>query len=57
MKEIDDAMLWFDLENLLGEKQFGEIPLLHIDLDYTVRPFRDVEKEYLELFRRFSRKN
>ena len=57
MEEIDDAMLWYDLENLLGEKQFGEIPLLHIDLDYTVRPFRDVEKEYLELFRRFSRKN
>ena len=57
LKEIDDAMLWYDLENLLGEKQFGEIPLLHIDLDYTVRPFRDVEKEYLELFRRFSRKN
>lgn len=54
LKEIDDAMLWYDLENLLDETQFGEIPKLHIDLDYTVRPFQDVEKEYLELFYRFS---
>ncbi len=54
LKEIDDAMLWYDLENLLDETQFGEIPELHIELDYAVRPFQDVEKEYLELFYRFS---
>ena len=54
LKEIDDAMLWYDLEHLLDEMQFGEIPELKIDLDYTVRPFQDVEKEYLELFCRFS---
>ena len=56
LKEIDDAMLWYDLENLLDEKQFGEIPELHIDLDYSVRSFQDVEKEYLEFFYRFSGK-
>lgn len=54
LKEIDDAMLWYDLEELLDETQFGEIPQLNIDLDYTVRPFEEVEKEYLELFYRFS---
>ena len=54
LKEIDDVMLWHDLEYLLGEKQYGEIPQLHIDLDYAVRPFQDVENEYLELFHRFS---
>ena len=54
LKEIDDAMLWNDLENLLDVMQFGEIPALHIDLDYTVRPFQDVEKEYLDLFYLFS---
>ena len=54
MKEIDDTMLWYDLKYLLGETQTGEIPHLHIDLDYTVRPFRDVEKEYLELYYRYS---
>lgn len=29
-------------------------PELHIDLDYSVRPFQEVESEYLELFYRFS---
>ena len=54
LKEIDHAMLWYDLEHLLGEIQYGEIPELHIDLDYTVRPFEEVEEEYLSLFEKFS---
>ncbi len=54
LKEIDDAMLWYDLELLLHEHQSGEKPELHIDLDYTVRPFPDVEKEYLAIFQRFA---
>ncbi len=54
LREIDDAMLWYDLENLLDEIQFGTIPQTHIDLDYAVRPFADVEKEYLDLFYLYS---
>ena len=30
------------------------IVYLHIDLDYTVRPFEEVEEEYLSLFEKFS---
>ena len=54
MKEIDDAMLWYDLKELLDETPLGEPPELHSDLDYSVRPFQDVEKEYLELYYQFS---
>lgn len=54
LKEIDRAMLWYDLENLLGEVQYGEIPDLHIELDYTVQPFSKVEDEYLLLFEKYS---
>ena len=54
LKEIDDAMLWYDLKNLLDETQFGVVPDIHIDLDYSVRPFQEVEKEYLELFCQYS---
>ena len=54
LKKIDHAMLWYDLEHLLGEIQYGEIPELHIDLDYTVRPFEEVEEEYLSLFEKYS---
>lgn len=55
VKEIDDAMLWYDLDKLLDEKQFGKIPIIHIRLDYTVRPFEEVEQEYLNLFYRYSK--
>ena len=54
LKKIDHAMLWYDLEHLLGEIQYGVIPELHIDLDYTVRPFEEVEEEYLSLFEKYS---
>ena len=54
LKAIDDAMLWYDLETLLDETQSGEVPELQINPDYSVRPFPDVEKEYLELFHYFS---
>lgn len=54
LNEIDHAMLLYDLENLLGEVQYGEIPDLQIDLDYTVRSFAEVEDEYLTLFAKYS---
>ena len=54
LKEIDDAMLWYDLEDLLNEHQEGEAPEIHIDLTHKVRPFADVEKEYLEMFYQYS---
>ncbi|MDO4943501.1 MAG: hypothetical protein Q4E73_11820 [Lachnospiraceae bacterium] len=50
LKEIDDALLWYDLENLLDEAQYGEAPKLRTELNYDVRSFESVEKEYLELF-------
>lgn len=54
LREIDDAFLWYDLKNLLDEDPPGDIPETQIVPDYTVRPFLDVEKEYLYLFRLYS---
>lgn len=54
LKKIDHAMLWYDLEHLLGEIQYGEIPELHIELDYTVHSFSEVEEEYLALYEKYS---
>ena len=51
VKEIDDAMLWYDLEHLLGEKQSTPAPEVCIDIDFTVRSFEEVEREYLGIFR------
>ena len=56
LKEIDDDMLWFDLTYLLNEPQSEKKPEVHISIDDKVRPFEEVEKEYLELFYYFMRK-
>lgn len=50
IKEIDDDLLWYDLEILLREKQNTKKPKLSIQLNYEVRPFETVEKEYLSIF-------
>ena len=33
----------------------GEAPKIHIDIDYTVRPFAVVEEEYRELYDKFQK--
>ena len=50
LRKIDDDLLWYDLEVLLQEPQPRPEPEIHIDLDYAVRPFSQVEEEYLKLF-------
>lgn len=54
IKSIDDDMLYYDLAVLLDEKQERDAPQLRITLDYTVKPFAEVEHEYLEIFERVS---
>ena len=54
LKAIDDALLWYDLTILLGEQPHGEEPKLKVMPAYTVRPFAEVEQEYLEMFREYS---
>lgn len=54
LKRVDDDLLYYDLTILLGEPVEGPAPELKIDLDYTFRPFEDVEREYLELFSKYG---
>jgi len=56
LKDIDNAMLWYDLTYLLHEKQPLPKPQVHDEPDYTVRPFADVEEEYLQIYRTFIQK-
>ena len=55
LKKIDDDLLWYDLELLLQEPQPRPAPQIHIDRDYAVRPFSQVEEEYLTLFARLCK--
>ena len=50
VKDIDRAMLYYDLKELLNDPPEGAPPKIHIELDYTVKPFVQVEEEYLSLY-------
>ena len=53
LDEIDHALVLYDLEVLLKEKQQEEKPELRIELDYTVCSFDVAEAEYLQIFRKY----
>lgn len=50
VKKIDDDNLYFDLTFLLKEHLSSSAPEMLSTLNYDVRPFEDVEKEYLEIY-------
>lgn len=54
VKVIDDDLLYFDMLYLLDEKIRENPPKLKICFDYELVPFALVEREYLELFHKFS---
>ena len=54
LKRIDDSVLYYDLIYLLNERPAGPKPELHVKSDYTVRPFEEVETEYLEIFKKYT---
>jgi hypothetical protein len=53
VKTIDNALLYYDLKELLNEVSDGVKPELHIKLNYEFVPFDLVEQEYLELFYKY----
>lgn len=57
LKQIDNDLLYYDLLVLLNEKSDGPAPELQIELSYEVRPFAEVEQQYLELFKKYYAEN
>ncbi|MBQ7636357.1 MAG: hypothetical protein IJS80_03515 [Lachnospiraceae bacterium] len=55
VKTVDDDMLYYDLKVLLNETMDRPAPELRLELSYHVRPFKDVEREYLALFDRLKK--
>jgi len=54
VKELDDDLLYFDLKELLNQNPGREAPRMHIDVSFAVRPFEEVEEEYLALYEKYS---
>ena len=51
LKNIDNDLLWYDLKFLLNEEPPQPKPSVCVPIDYTVRPFQEVEDEYRMLFK------
>ena len=50
VRQVDDTMLYYDMLELLGEKVADTAPDIKIELSYRVRPFEEVEREFLDLY-------
>lgn len=62
VKIIDDDMLYYDLRDLLNEsvgklvngQEPRSAPVMYSSFSYKERSFKEVEEEYLSLFRKYS---
>lgn len=54
VREIDDALLYYDLRDLLRDPMEGPAPVLLHEYSTNTEAFCDVEQKYLELFDRYS---
>ena len=49
VKEIDDAMLYYELKHFMDEEIKNEPPYFISQPDFSLRPFEDVENEYKKI--------
>ena len=55
VKQVDDDMLWYDLDLLLPEDMSGTpAPEMRLPVVREVRPFAETEQMYLSLFDKYS---
>lgn len=52
--DVDDTLLYHEFYHYMGEILFQSRSVLRSKPEFAFRPFSEVEKEYLELFRRLS---
>lgn len=54
IEAIDDALLYHEFLNLMGEKLFEAAPPILSEPDYAERPFREKKEEFLTLFKELT---
>lgn len=50
IKEIDDAMLFYEFRELMGEDLQKEIPFISMKHNFLRRDYEEVEREFIHLF-------
>lgn len=54
VKQVDKDMLYYDLRELLGEMSQDKEPEMKTVFTYQERAFREVEKEYLDFYKKLQ---
>jgi predicted RNase H-like nuclease len=54
IKEVDDAMLFYEFRELMEEDIFQEIPFIKMAHDFSKRDYEEVEREFVRLAARLS---
>lgn len=49
--EIDEVMLYYELEYLLEEALEVERPIIAMDIKFEIKEFKDVENEFISIFK------
>lgn len=50
VRQVDDAVLYMEFEELFGTRIFAEVPVLALRHDVSLRDFTSVEQEFLAVF-------
>lgn len=56
VSSVDDAVLYYDMLELFGIEWEQKAPEINVKADYSMRPFEDVEREYLQMFEKWMNK-
>ena len=54
VRSVDDDLLYYDMRELFGVKWGESAPEIKTKMDYTVRDFKDIEQEYLDLYEQWK---
>lgn len=52
--EVDDALLYHEFMEIMGERVADEVPPLHTELDFSCVEFSLMEKQYTDLFTKLT---
>lgn len=50
IKDIDDALLYYEFKSLMGERIFDEKPYIARGHDFSLRGFKTVENEFISIY-------
>lgn len=56
VSQIDDAMLYHEFYHYMGERVMDRASELLTEPDFYERPFKEVEKEYLDIYQEMAKK-